>query len=179
MRKGFTLIETIVALGVLLVGLVGVIKMQLVGSMATTHSADIITARNLAQNYLDQFVSQGPDFIIGPASDANSNCKYTEGIVVPDAPNNLTSAVFSTATVPTTIPASGKVTERNIDFNLSYQVDINYINNDPTRIIGINTTCGGFDKLTRAAMLTVFVRWTDRLSGSTQSAQANTLITYQ
>lgn len=173
MRKGFTLIETIVALGVLLVGLVGVIKMQLVGSMATTHSADIITARNLAQNYLDQFVSQGPDFIIGPVSDTDSSCKYTEGIAIANAANNLTTTAIPTA------PASGKVTERNIDFNLSYQLDVNYINGDTTRIIGVNTTCGGFDKLTRAAMLTVFVRWTDRLSGSQQSAQANTLITYQ
>ena len=60
MKKGFTLIEVMFALFILLVGITGVIQMYGVGATITKSSGDITYAQNLANTWLNRQLSRNP-----------------------------------------------------------------------------------------------------------------------
>jgi len=58
MKKGFTLIEVMISLFILLVGLTGVIKLQATSAAITKLSGDLTYAQNLAQTALHRQLSR-------------------------------------------------------------------------------------------------------------------------
>jgi len=52
---GFTLIETVIALFILAIGLLGVVKLQMTSSLGNVTARNVTAATNLARNQLEQF----------------------------------------------------------------------------------------------------------------------------
>ncbi len=153
--KGFSIIEVIIALSILLMGITSVIKLQSTGATMTSVSSNITYAQNLAQQILQQQLARSPFAVINTAT-----CLDT--------------------TTNSSIPLS--ITINNTDFAISCEVLVNkVILSGGEHIIGIGTAA----EFTSAATVSVTVRWNENgirgVSGTTgdRSVSSVGIVTYQ
>lgn len=60
-RKGFTLVELMIAVVILAIGLLGLAQLQVTAMQATTHSSGMVGANALAQRVAEEIMSFPPD----------------------------------------------------------------------------------------------------------------------
>ncbi len=75
MKKGFTLIEVMISLFILLVGMTGVIQMYGTGAYITKSSEDLTYAQNLSRTVLQTQLSRNPNLIA-----TTPTCIYPTGL---------------------------------------------------------------------------------------------------
>ncbi|MBN2693462.1 prepilin-type N-terminal cleavage/methylation domain-containing protein [bacterium] len=78
--KGFTIIEVMIALFILLVGITGVIRIQISGSAITSLSNNVTFAQNIAQSVLQHELAKGTTALLSQGG----NCVYTQGDFIPN-----------------------------------------------------------------------------------------------
>ncbi len=128
--KGFSIIEVIIALSILLMGITSVIKLQSTGATMTSVSSNITQAQNLAQQVLQQQLSRSPLTVITSLAclDTVTNAEITSPVVI-----NNTSYTIDCIVLPNYVPLTG----------------------GKSHIIGR----GNPDKFTSAASVSVTVTW--------------------
>ncbi len=102
--KGFSIIEVIIALSVLLMGITSVIKLQSTGATMTSVSSNITQAQNLAQQVLQQQLARSPLAVItsGACLDTATNGSITSPVTV-----NNTSYTITCSVLVNNVPLTG------------------------------------------------------------------------
>jgi len=94
--KGFSIIEVIIALSILLMGITSVIKLQSTGASMTSVSSNITQAQNLAQQVLQQQLSRSPLTVITSLAclDTVTNAAITSPVVINNTSYTITCNVL-------------------------------------------------------------------------------------
>lgn len=94
--KGFSIIEVIIALSILLMGITSVIKLQSTGATMTSVSSNITQAQNLAQQVLQQQLSRSPLTVITSLAclDTVTNVAITSPVVINNTSYTITCNVL-------------------------------------------------------------------------------------
>jgi prepilin-type N-terminal cleavage/methylation domain-containing protein len=94
--KGFTIIEVMIALFILLVGITGVIRIQIAGASVASLSNSVTVAQNIAQSMLQRELSRGTTALI-----STGVCGNQTGLIPTSNPFNYTiNCTVRTNTIP-------------------------------------------------------------------------------
>ena len=152
--KGFTLLETTVAIAVLIVGILGPLSMATFTLSRSSLSENEIVAYNLAVEALefvintrDTNIFEGDNWLDGLDESAN-NCDHSDGCYIDVTETNLANQVRQCAT-PTTCPfikrdaSSGLYnysTGSDTIFRRRIYLDNNDLDNNDERIVRVTVT---------------------------------------